>query len=159
MEGRNYLDALIQGLKKKKTVLDKIIEKNSAQKELLMAEEPSIDEWEALIQQKAEYIEELGRLDDGFQEVYTRVKDELSVNRANYKDEIVKMQELIADITDRSVQIQAQEIRNKDLAQSQFAKMKRKTRALRQNQRVANAYKQTMKRTNVVDPQFLDKNN
>ena len=159
MESRNYLEALIQGLKKKKEVLDKIIEKNLEQKELLMTEEPGLDEWEVLIQKKAECIEELNHLDTGFQEVYNRVKDELSVNREKYREEILKMQELIADITDRSVQIQAQEIRNKDLAQTQFARMKRKTKTLRQNQRVANAYKQTMKRTNVVDPQFLDKNN
>ena len=67
------------------------------------------------------------------------------------------MKELISMITERSMKVQAQEQRNKDLAAQQFSKARKKIRQVKNGRQIANQYYQSMQQINVVDPQFMDK--
>ena len=60
-------------------------------------------------------IEQLELLDDGFQELFDRVKDDLKNHPDIYRDEIAQMQDYIRKLTSKSATIQVQEARNKDL--------------------------------------------
>ena len=53
---------------------------------------------------------------------------ELENNKDFYKDQILLMKDLIRQITDKSVEIQAQEARNKELMTRKFASIKTQAR-------------------------------
>ena len=154
---QNYLQLLIQSLEKKITVLDHIVQLNDQQKNLLLQEEVDLDEWNGIIEEKAKSIDQINFLDEGFEEVYNRVKDMLSSRREEFQSEIRILQGLIGKITDRSVQVQTGEQRNKELAQLQFGRIKKKMRTVRQTSQAVQSYSNSMKKLNFVDAQFLDK--
>ena len=93
MQENSYIQVLIQSLHQKVEALDSIIEKNKEQYEILSAEEADMDAFEKNIDEKSQYIDKIVFLDDGFEEIYTRVKEELDGNRAAYTEEIQKMKE------------------------------------------------------------------
>lgn len=152
----NYIEVLIQSLKKKNQVLDSIIHANHSQKEAL--EDPNLDpdDFDVIVEEKSVLMDQLNQLDDGFEQIYARVREELQGHRENYKDEIHQMQELIRQLTDKSTAIQAQELRNKDLMSQKFASIKKQVREIRSSQKVVNQYYKNMMKTNYIDPQFTD---
>ena len=154
---QNYLQLLIQSLEKKITVLDHIVQLNDQQKNLLLQEEVDLDEWNGIIEEKAKSIDQIYFLDEGFEEVYNRVKDMLISRREEFQSEIRTLQGLIGKITDRSVQVQTGEQQNKELAQLQFGRIKKKMRTVRQTSQAVQSYSNSMKKLNFVDAQFLDK--
>lgn len=154
---QSYIQVLIQSLHQKVEALDCIIEKNKEQYEILSAEEADMDAFEKNVSEKSEYIDKIVFLDDGFGEIYARVKEELNVNRVAHVEEIRQMKKLIADITERSMKIQAQEQRNKELASMQFSKAKKKIRQVKAGSKGAMQYYKNMQQLNFVDPQFMDK--
>lgn len=154
---QNYIQVLIQSLHQKVEALDSIIEKNKEQYEILSVEEADMDAFEKNVREKSEYIDKIVFLDDGFEEIYSRVKEELEVNRAAHAEDIKQMKKLIADITERSMKIQAQEQRNKELASVQFSKARKKIRQVKAGSKGAMQYYRNMQQLNVVDPQFMDK--
>ena len=86
MQENSYIQVLIQSLHQKVEALDSIIEKNQEQYEILSAEEADMDAFEKNIDEKSQYIDKIVFLDDGFEEIYTRVKEELDGNRAAYTE-------------------------------------------------------------------------
>ena len=74
-------------------------------------------------------------------------------------DEIAKMQNLISELTALSATVQAEELRNKDLATAKFAQVRAQAKKVNSLQGAVNSYNQNMGKLNVVDPQFLDKKN
>lgn len=156
MTSMNYIMILLQDLKKKNLVLDRIIDANKRQKEAL--EDPNLDpeDFDKIVEEKSQLIEELERLDSGFEQVYARVKNELQGNKEAYKDEIRQMQKLIRELTDKSATIQTGELRNKELMQKKFSEVKRQVREIRSSQKVVNQYYQNMMKSNYIDPQFMD---
>ena len=152
----NYLLIMIQSLKKKIQVLDCIIDANIRQKADL--ENPNLDpdDFDKTVEEKSRYIEQLDLLDSGFDKLFARVKEAVENNKPAYKNEIKEMQTLITRITEKSSEIQVQEMRNKDLMVQKFTKIHKQARDVRANQQAVNQYYQNMKRLNVIDPQFMD---
>lgn len=157
MEEKNYIPIMIQSLKKKEQILIAIIQINQRQREEL--ENPSLDpdDFDATFEEKAALIEQLELLDNGFQETFERVRDELNVHREEHREEIAQMQEYIRSLTEKSADIQAQELRNKELMQQKFATVKKQVKEVRKSQKVVNQYYKNMMRSNYIDPQFTDK--
>lgn len=156
MEQRDYVLALQQSLEKKVDILLKVKALNEQQALLLSEEDPDIDKWDELTTAKGELIDEINFLDEGFNEVYEHVRDELQVNREAYKKEITHMQELIRKLTELSEVIQSGEARNKEAATRHFARLKKKGKVLTQSNRAAKLYKDNMQKVNYVDPQFFN---
>ena len=157
MEKKEYIPIMIQSLKKKNHVLDSIIQINQRQKEEL--ENPSLDpdDFEKTFEEKAALIDELDALDNGFQELFDHVKEELDGNREAYRDAISKMQDYIRMLTDKSADIQAQEVRNKELMRQKFETVRSQAREVRKSQKVVNEYYQNMMKLRYLEPQFTDK--
>ncbi|MBR5337901.1 MAG: flagellar export chaperone FlgN [Lachnospiraceae bacterium] len=156
-KGSTYISILIQSLEKKIKVLDRIIENNKEQWEILSAEEMDTDRFESNLDEKGALIDELNLLDDGFQDIYDRIKDELSGNKEAYKEEIKQLQKLISDITEKSVSIRAEEEHNRKAAGKQFEKMRGGIQTAKRSRQAANVYYSNMSRVNMVDAQFMDK--
>jgi hypothetical protein len=155
--GKNaYVDIMIQSLQKKINVLDAIIEADKVQKQAL--EDPNLDpdDFDKTVSTKSDLIDQLNKLDDGFQETFNIVKEELDGNREKYRTEIKIMQDLIRKVTDRSMQIKRQEATNKQLMTNKFAHVKKQVREVRQSQKIVNQYYKNMMNRNYVEPQFMD---
>lgn len=151
-----YVSIMIQSLKKKEGILDKIQNLNMEQKDQL--EDPNLDpeDFDQVVGQKAALIDEMEQLDEGFQELFLKVREELDEKREVYKDEIRRMQDLIRRLTEKSMTIQRQEAQNKQLMEQKFTAVHRQVKEVRQSQKVVNQYYKNMMKTNYIDPQFLD---
>lgn len=153
---QTYVDIMIQSLNKKIQVLDKIMELNQLQKEQLENTTAPVEEFDKTVEDKAALLEQLEQLDSGFDKLYERVKAALNEDKESYADKIGLMQECIRRITEKSMEIQAQEARNKNLMVKKFAFVKDTAKNLRTNKKVAGQYYKNMMRLNCVDPQFYD---
>lgn len=140
----NYIQALTEGLEKKLDILKKIHESSLKQSELLSKEPLSFEEFDKLTEDKGYLIYKLNKLDEGFETVFSKVKDELEENREAHKDEIRRMQELIKTVTEESNAIQALEARNKASVEQHFAREKSKIRNSRSSAKALRSYSQAM---------------
>lgn len=154
-----YIDIMLQSLEKKEVVLDRIIEANVRQEAVLKNPEGDPEEFDETVETKGTLIEQLEQLDSGFQKLFDHMKEELDGQRENYTKQIEQMQIHIRSITDKSVQIQAQEARNKELMTQKFARIKEMAKQTRASSNMVNRYYKNMSKLNVVDPQFLDDKN
>ena len=159
MDNKKYVDIMIQSLERKVSVLKNIKECNKKQEELLNNEEVDVDIWDKMVDEKSPLIDEINLLDEGFDEVYERIKEDLTNNKEGYKAEIEAMKKLIGEITSLSMAIKAQEARNKSKAELHFGRLRKKGRTIRQSNRAAEVYNTSMKKLNAIDPQFLDRKN
>lgn len=153
----NYLQILEESLNKKLDVLGRIEKANVEQEQLLLSESISEEKFDATIEYKGNLIEELNKLDDGFESLYAHIKEQLSAGREQYKEQINVLQNLISQVTEKSVSIQAQEARNKVLAENFFAVRKRELQNGRRSSKAALDYYRNMNQSQVVSPQFMDK--
>ncbi len=147
---------LLQSLEKKTKLLDDMIRQNGVQEELLKEEDLDMDAFDEAINQQGFYIEELDKLDQGFETVYDRVREELLRDKARYRMEIIRMKELIQQITDKIVTLNAGNMRNKMLAENQFSRKRAAIGAGVSRNKAARNYYNNMNRLNYVSPQFYD---
>lgn len=147
---------LLQSLEKKVLLLDQMIRESGVQEGILKQEELDMDAFDEAINRQGEYLEELDRLDQGFEAVYERVRGELLQDKDRYRTEIARMKELIQQITDRIVKLNAGNMRNKVLAENQFNKKRTSIGAGTSKNRAARNYYNNMNNLNYVSPQFYD---
>lgn len=152
----NYLEIMMQSLQKKVEVLDKIIAENKKQTEALKDPQLSVDDFEAAVKQKEALIEQLDLLDSGFDRLFEKVREALKADRAQYRQEIRAMQDLIRKITEKGNEIRTQEIRNKDLAAQKFSEIRKQIKEIRTGRKIASQYYRNMMNLNNVEAQFLD---
>lgn len=154
------LDMLEESLVKKIEIMKKIEEENTRQKEILLnSEDVNLEAFDKTLDTKGEYIDELEKLDDGFQSLFDRVKQEVGDNKKTYADQIKRMQELIHEIMDRSASIEAAEHRNKKLAENYFSSEREKMATGKRSSAAAFNYYTTMNNFKDIPPQFLDTKN
>lgn len=153
---QNYLTLLEESLQQKLQVMDEIQQYNLRQQEIFQADEVDIDRFDEYVQEKGNLIDKLNSLDNGFESLYNKVAKELADNRDAYKDQIKRLQELVTQVTETSVTIQAQEARNKKLIEDFFQKTRESIRSGRKSSKAAYDYYKNMSKSSVVMPQFMD---
>ncbi len=154
------LDMLEESLVKKLGVMKKIQEENGRQKELLSQPDSlEMEEFDKTLDIKGELIDQLSLLDEGFQTLFDKVKAEIGANKERYADQIRRIQSLIGEITATSASIEAEEHRNKRLAEKYFTIARDHMNHSKQSSAAAFNYYQTMNNFKNVPPQFMDKKN
>ena len=156
MQEREYLELLIQSLKKKLLLLNQIIVLNQQQKEMLMDENLDPDTLDVNVREKDELISQVTQLDDGFDEVYAHIKDLMERDHSAYEDQLEQMRELIRLIMAKDASVRAEEQRNYELAQRKFVNVKKQVREIKASQKMVNSYYQTMMRQKPGESMFLD---
>ena len=156
---QTYVDIMIQSLKKKIKVLEEVKRVNVVQRELLENDKADVEDFDVTVEAKSKLIEQMEQLDSGFDKLFERVREELQANKPAYTEQIKMMQTCIRQITDLSVEIQSQEAKNKDLMTQRFVSVRQKAKVVRTNSKAASQYYKNMMQLNVVDPQFVDKQN
>ncbi|MEH2944215.1 flagellar export chaperone FlgN [Lachnospiraceae bacterium KK002] len=155
--GNDYVSVMIQSLQKKVQVLDEIIEKNKEQQQILEQEEFDGGAFEQNVEEKGNLIDHINFLDEGFEELYSRVKAVLETEKQAHKEDILLMKQLITEITEKSVTIQSEEVRNRRLVERRFSQERKKVKSMRNSSTVAKQYYTNMAKLNYVDAQFMDK--
>ena len=153
----NYLTLLEESLQEKLQVMDEIRQYNLRQQELFQTDEADMELFDQYVEEKGQLIDKLSALDNGFESLYARVSEELSGNRDRYRDQIRRLQELVTQVTETSVMIQAQESRNKKLVEDYFRKTRESIRMGRKSSKAAYDYYKNMSHSSVVMPQVMDK--
>lgn len=146
-ETQNYLQMMTESLRKKDKVLSKIIEKNEAQAECVVDKEYGEIDWDrfnVLLAEKEILINRINEMDQGFQSLYNRVKDEVNAHKDVYRDEIQTMQELIATLTDKGTRIQTQEERNRAKIEKVLLGAKKEIKKSRKSMKAVSSYYKSM---------------
>lgn len=152
----NYLTLLEESLRKKLEVMAEVQEYNQRQQEIFQAEKVDMDQFDEYVKEKGRLIDRINALDNGFEQLYANVAEELKDNREKYAEQIGTLQKLVVEVTDTSVAIQAQEARNKRLIEDYFKKERSGIKKGRQSSKAAIGYYKIMNKSTVVAPVFMD---
>lgn len=172
-----YLDMLQDSLEKKLDILEKIAAYQKEEMEMLKVDGAGadasgqdasdtdaldvdafdMDAFDRNVADKVALAEGIDKLDDGFERVYDRIRDEMLENKEKYAVSIRKLQDMIGEITEKNASIQAQERRIKQAVDSYTRRKSAALRQKRDNGKAARSYYNNMKKLNYVDSQFLDK--
>ncbi|MBE5904666.1 MAG: flagellar protein FliT [Pseudobutyrivibrio sp.] len=158
MENMDYVVMLRESLEKKADILRVLQIRNQEQAAILQDPNTTPDDLEKNMNMKSELIDRIIMLDEGFQQLFGRVKTIIEADRETYADEIRTMQELIKKVTDLTADVEASEYRNKEYAKARFANIKKEVREIKKsNDVVTSYYKNMMAHNKADDPSFLDK--
>ena len=160
----SYLEMMVRSLDRKIEILNRIEQENRKQRDLLdfpvqekEAEEVFEEEaFQRTVEEKGRLIEELLKLNEGFDLLFAKVQKELSGQWDDYRSQVRTMQEKIRMVTELSSRIQVQEQRNKALVDRYFSEERTKIR--KRSTASAMKYYQTMNKTQHVGPQMFDEN-
>ncbi len=153
----SYIEILQRSLEKKLVVLDKIMEENRNMAVVAQAEKFNPDLFDEIFDRKDALIKELNELDVGFRTVYAHVREELTGNKEEHKEEIANLQSLIKQVTDKSVAIQVEEKRNQVALNNRMDAFKKEVYQTKNTRKIMANYFNNMTGRNVIEPQFMDK--
>ena len=122
-------------------------------------ENPDMDEFDRIFDEKDVLLDKLESLDEGFEELYKRVSEQLKANRSQYATQIKSLQEKISRITELSASIQAQEARNKKMIDEYFAKERQGIKQNRVSSKAAFDYYRNMSGMNIQSSGMWDSKN
>ena len=152
----SYLNILQDSLIKKLELLDQIEKKSLEQSEMIKVTNVDLALVDANMDEKAKLIDEILKLDTGFESIYEKVREQLLANKEQFKVQIHNLQGLISKVTEKSTTIQAIEARNKAQMDIVFATQKKEVQNRRNAMSVARDYYQNMNKVKYVSPQFMD---
>lgn len=154
------MDSLLQILKdslvQKLEILTVVEKKSREQAELLADPEVSMEILDRNMDEKAELVEKIVKLDSGFEALYENIREELIKNKDSYKERIWEIQQCVSEIMDVSVSIEAIEARNKVAVEMLFRNRKRTLQHRKNASSVARHYQKTYKKLDEISPQFID---
>lgn len=152
----SYVKILKESLQKKVSVLQALLEASARQRDFIDMEEFDLDIFQQMIDQKDVLLEQLDELDQGFEQVFQDVRNELKKNQVQYQQDIDEMQSLIRACTDLGVEIQRFEQQNKNKLVVKFTDQKKELRKIKTSSKVASTYYKTMSKTPNTDSYFMD---
>lgn len=155
----NSLRILSDGLDKKMDVLRRIQNYNREQEKAFTEGRADLEAFDRAIEEKDALIEELMKLDDGFETLFERISGEIKEKKQAYAPQIAILQKKISEITELSVSIQAQEARNKKLVEEFFSKERSRLGNERKGSKAAYDYYRNMSGAGVNMSRFLDHRN
>ena len=88
----SYLNILQDSLIKKLELLEQIEKKSLEQAEMIKDTNVNLDLVDANMDEKAKLIDEIFKLDRGFESIYEKVREELIANKEQFKTQIHNLQ-------------------------------------------------------------------
>lgn len=147
------IEILVESLENKRRILEEILVYTKEQAVLLSKETLDLRSFNNIMKNKQIRIEKLLQIDEGFEQLFQRVRGPLNSQSELYKDLILKMKELIKFTTDLGVSIQVQEERNKQQFNRKSSATKSEAKTLRSHKSVMNKYNNQKQ---VGKPHFFD---
>lgn len=159
MDTATYINVLIDTLVKKIKVLEELSSVIKAQEENFSTKDIDLDDFDSMLLKKDILIEQLNQLDDGFEKIYLRVKEELTLNGVIYRNYILTIQGYIKEIMEKSAFIQTKEKQLKLKIDSYLINKKNEIKNFKISNQTANSYYKNMMNSVQDEPYFLDKKN
>jgi hypothetical protein len=151
-----YLAILIDSLQKKNVLLDEISKLTELQSNVLADKSMDFQTYDAYVNDKDALVRQLEKLDEGFDLVYRHVQKDLPQKKDQYAKEIGVLQDLISQIMDKSMSLQARESRNQQAVIQLFRDEKSKLSGQRRTNNAAMNYYRNSSGLAALAPQFLD---
>lgn len=153
---KTYIQVMIESLKKKKLILEEIVELTKEQEMILRENDVDLERFGLIVEKKQKSIDQLTLLDSGFGKLFERVSEEIQLHKELYKIEIVQMQELIETITDLGVILKTLELRNKTKWVQYSARKKEEIRSFKVSNQTVSKYYKNMSDQHQGQSYFLD---
>lgn len=157
MDYATYINILKDTLKKKIQLLDTLLEETNLQESSLALEEVDIDTFQKCVEQKEILIEQLNKLDDGFELVYERFGDAIKENKGKHQEDIRELQECIRKIMEKSSLLQNKEKNNKMKFEHYLVNKKAEIRSFKVSSKAVGNYYKNMSEGYQGEAIFLDK--
>lgn len=153
-----YLNIMLDSLKKKDRILTGLLAETKKQSELLAAETLDYDAFDETISEKEKLLTKLSEADDGFMDMYGRVKDALAANGFGYRNQVEEAKVLVKRQMEQSFELQALEEKNKNRLAIHLSKGKQKIKDFKISSKTAAAYYKNMSNKHQEgDSYFLDR--
>lgn len=152
----NELQLLIEALEKKKNILEDILQKSKDQNDVASLENFDADRFDLLVDDKAELLQQMESIDDGFDAVYHRIKDEMLQKKDDFKTEIARMQQLIRETIDLGAQIHTTEVRTKEKLGVAIERSRQDLRRQKQSSQTVMDYYKANSQLNYTESYFID---
>lgn len=158
IERVTYINIMLDSLKKKDTILTKLLNETKKQSTILAGDSVDFDVFNETLKNKEEYLNELQVADKGFLDMYNRVKEVLEQNTADYKLQVSEAKELVKRQMEMSVELQTLEEKNKNRLALHLSNGKQKIKDFKVSSRsVAAYYKNMTNKHQEGDSYFLDR--
>lgn len=152
-----YLSLLFKSLEKKAGILDKLIELTQKQETVICNEQFEDDQFNSIINEKDELIKLINELDNGFEQLYQRVKTDITSDAGSYIKQIEVLKELITIVTNKGIQLQVMERRNKDKIEVYLRTKRNSIKNFKVNSRTVSSYYSNMTNKTTEEAYFFDK--
>jgi len=150
-----YLQILSESLDKKIDILTSI-ENLSREQSALIEAEAGFEEIDANMDAKNELVDQILKLDEGFQAMFEKIDSELGDRKEEFKTQIVELQARITIVMEKSTSIEVIEARNKQAMEKRFARAHKDSRQKLNAAAAAHDYYKVNSKLNVITPQFMD---
>lgn len=157
MNNQTYIKILYDTLIKKNRILEDIMQLTVQQENILAESSLDFEKFDECISQKEVLIDQINQLDDGFETLYERVKEEFSLLIEKNESLIKSIQELIKDIVSKSTRLQVLENKNKLALDLFLTNQKQEVRTIKKNNKMATSYYGNMSGQNLNNSFFFDK--
>lgn len=152
-----YVRILQDTLNKKQKVLEEIYDITKQQEQLLKKTAEQTEGLDQCMDQKSKCLEVLNQLDDGFEMLYAKVREELQNSPGKFQKEIEDLKKSVNHIMELSISIQALEQRNKLSMERYFLRHRKNIQMYRSSQQRVSTYYNTMTGFNPHQAYFMDK--
>lgn len=152
-----YLEAMEASLERKGRILDRLYELSQRQDEVLQQEEFDMVAFGKLMDEKQKELEQIQKLDAGFEQIYLRIKEALGENAGAYREPVRRLQAKIRKLTEAGVELEAMELRNQQKLDRRLAASRSKIKSYKVNNRAAAHYYKSMSDQHPGESIFLDK--
>ena len=152
-----YFDILQDTLIKKNQLLDELIEFTKKQQRIILDNEFDEMKFSNMVEEKEKVLTQLQEYDDGFEVLYQSISVELVEHKYEYQNNIKSMQQLIKNITEKSILLKNLELQNKLQLEIYFKQERDKIRNFKMNNKAVTSYYKNMNQVQGEDSYFLDK--
>ena len=153
----NYLELMKDSLVKKEKILSDVLELTREQEKLLNLEDFDDEAFDAIITEKSILIEEINKLDEGFELIYKRIGDKIKEEPSYYRESIEKLQGFIRTLVDKGVEVETLERRNQIKFDMNISKSKDRIRNYNLNSNAVTKYYSNMSGNIGEVTYFVDK--
>ena len=148
---------LNSSLTRKKSLLEEILLLTEEQNHAFQDEKSTIEIMEQCVTKKEPLIGKLNEIDEGFDMVYSKIKEYVLTDPNQYKNEIEQLKKSILSVTELSVKIQSLEQSNK-LKFEVYSKGKRQEiKQFKMSNKTVSSYYKNMTGKPQGDSYFIDK--
>lgn len=151
------LQILLDALKKKEKDLNELLELTKEQEKLLKEEEFNFQGFENIMRNKQFRIDDIIKIDQGFQPTYERIRSRLQQNPQLYQEAVRELQEHIRIVGELGIEVQVLETKNQTAFMNLSSRMKQDVKGFRTSKKaVTNYYSTFNKQQEAGRNQFFD---